>query len=477
MTVYDAEIDLRPYIFSIVRSWNKIALLVLIAVVIAVVVSLTQPNEYKATATILITRSRPSLALADEFPTLVEPVDSASRLNAFLSISRSDTLAQNSIDALGDDLSPADQDVEDFKKRVSITSSGDVVLVTASAQDPDLAAKIANAWAEQAVLSINAAYSGEQLPSRLQAQREEALKEYESAQVELESFLQTGQEFLLQRQLQEAETLLSSLTNTRAWQIAYYTQRMQNLDQIISQSEALQQQLTSGSTSTAAGIGDALAVLQVRASAFGVILTPVTIPDRLTSDTSRSNPVINVTTESPPREILSIDLQIGDLSSITGPEDSYEQDLEVLISLARTEKSKAEEMIQELSSGVLQNQPDDLTQQAANQVQVLTAQLESEKARSRELNSDRDLAWRAYHTLVEKETELRNASQTSNQVSLATQAVPPQRPSSRGLIVNTIIAIVVSLVIGSLIVVGSYWWRTSVKAPVVETPSPVVDLK
>jgi uncharacterized protein involved in exopolysaccharide biosynthesis len=477
MTVYDAEIDLRPYIHSIVRNWWKIGLFVFVSAVIAVLITIRQPKEYEATASLLITRARPSLSLAQEFPTLVEPVDTTSRMNALLSISKSDSLAVQSINKVMDDLPLDLQNIEAFKELVAISNSGDVILVTATANDPELAAKIANAWAEQAVLSINAAYSGEQLPSRILTQLEEAFAEYQTAQTELESFLETSRLSVLERQLLESETLLSNLSNSRAWQIAYFAQRLQNMDQIIAQAEGLKLQLEGGSVSTAAGIGDAIAVLQVRASAFGVSLTHVDLPSSLSEEGEESSPIINVTNGSIPRENFSFDLQIGEFSALSGNQENYERDLDSMISIARSEKSKAEETLQELSQGVLQDQPSELIEQTANQVQLLTAQMENEQAQEKELTSNRDLSWRAYQVLAEKETELRNATQTSNQVSLATQAVPPQNPSSGGLLRNTAIAIVVSLLLGSLVVIGLHWWQTSVLDSGLESTTPAVDLK
>jgi capsular polysaccharide biosynthesis protein len=477
MTVYEAEIDLRPYILSITRNWWKIALLVLLAAIVAVAISLIRPKEYEATATILITRTRPSLSLAQQFPTVSEPVDSASRLNAYLSIIKSDELVMNSIEVVKDQLPIEKQNLKEFREMVSISSSGDAILIKATANDPELAARIANEWAEQAVLSINAAYSGEQLPTKIQSQLNEAFIEYDEAQTGLEAFLEASQKSVLQKQLFESETLLNSLTNNQAWQIAYFTQRIQEMDQIISQAEGLRQQLEGGSESRAARIGDAIAVLQVRASAFGINLAPVVIPQSTSEESSATNPVINVATERPQREPVSIDLQYSELSSLTETQENYEPDLENLIALARAEKSKAENILLELSQGILQNQPPDLIQQAATQVQLLTAQLEQVDARENELLSHRDLTWKAYQALAEKETELRNASQASNQVSLATLAVPPQEASSGGLILNTAIAVVISLIVGTVIVMGSYWWRNSVLAPGIERSSPAVDLK
>ena len=65
---------------------------------------------------------------------------------------------------------------------------------------------------------------------------------------------------------------------------------------------------------------------------------------------------------------------------------------------------------------------------------------EEETALMNELTSTRDLSWRAYQALAQKETEVRNNLQTSSSVNLASPAVPPIEPTSRGVLRNTAIA-------------------------------------
>lgn len=475
MTIYESEIDLRPYIITIARNWWKVLIFVLVAVAIVLWIALSQPYEYEATASILLTRSRASLALAREFPTLNEPIDSASRMNAFLSIAKSDALAYHALSLLGDEVPPEERDLDEFKEKVTISNTGDLILVKARSLNPVLSKKIADTWAEQAVLFINQAYSGDQLPSQIQTQLESARVDYEASQAALESFLKSSQLNVLQKRLLESQTLYDSLSNSRAWEIAFYTQRVQDLDQLISKGEALRQQLDRTEASQAAEVGDALAVITARATAFNITLSPVTLPQIPSEEEKGASAPVIINNASRDQQGLSINLNAGELSELTGVAANYRNDLDTLIQLARVEKSKAEQRLQELSNEVINRSGDDAIQRVAAEIQVLNAQLENELARQKELTSNRDLAWKAYQVLAEKDTELRNATETNNQVNLATHAVPPEKPLSRGILMKSIIGVLAGSFIGILFVLMTHWWQSSAVQSRAESRSPAVD--
>ena len=67
MSTYDDEIDLRPYIQALRKRWWLIAIITGICAAAAFAYSYFQERNYEAVATILLTRSRASLSLADQF--------------------------------------------------------------------------------------------------------------------------------------------------------------------------------------------------------------------------------------------------------------------------------------------------------------------------------------------------------------------------------------------------------------------------
>ena len=456
MTVYDDEIDLRPYITSIIQHWQQILILAVILAVVGVGISLILPRKYESAATILLTRSRPTLSLAEQFPTVNEPVDSSLRMNALLSLAQSDALTMETLNRLGEKLPAEDREIEALKSHVQISSQGDAIVVTATAKDPLLAADIANTWANQVVSAINLAYSGAQLPPEIQTQLASAQIEYQGAQTALETSMQDNQKAFLQARVDEAQNLLDKLSLDRTNQVAYYTQRKGTMDQVENQAAALKQLLQNGSGSAAAGVGDAIAVLKARASVFGLTTSPNTNP----------NPA-NQPNSSPPSagSEMIINLQLPEAATTGGTPDAYIKDLDNLIQLAKNEMANADENLKNLGQEVIQGQGYDLISQTAAQVQNLQTQLERVQARERELTSQRDLTWKAYQALAQKQTEIKTTVPTSAQVTLAVQAIPPQKPTSRGTIRNVLIAGVLGLIVGVMWVFGAQWWQSS-KQPI-----------
>lgn len=462
MTVFDDEIDLRPYILTLFRHWWQIGLIVVILSASAYLYTNRQPSIYKATATILLTRTRSNLTLAEQFPTVSEPVDTRSRMDALLSITQSDALAVETLNLVGDMFPVENRNIEAMKNRISITSQGDTILVSATAQKPETAAEIANTWALQAVQDINLAYSGDQPLSELEDQMKTARGVYQSAQADLETFIQTNRISLLQKQQDEAQTLLSSLSGDRAWKISYYTNRKQSMENLVVQAEALKKQIQDGINSNSGGFGDALAVLRVRATALG-------ISDVNLQTSSDANPLSNG------NQSLTLNLQVNDPTTLLDDPANYASDLNTVIQLANDEGTKAQDAIDELTRQVLQESPDPNIESAAATLQNIATELEKQNAQLKELTSQRDLAWEAYQAMAEKVTEIKNTAQTDNQVTLASQAIAPQKPTSSNTLRNTMAAGATGLILGCLFFLGLQWWQSANLASVTNDQNKTED--
>ncbi len=432
MTFSDDDINLRPYILALVRQWWKIALLVILGAVAAAAFTMTKPVKFESTATILLTSRRATLSLAEQFPTVNDPVDTTSRINAMLSIAQSDSLALQVIQSLGNSLPSTLQNLENFKEVGKVSAGGNLIIVTAAAENPTLAAEIANAWAKEVVQAINQAYSGEQPLAEIQKQGQVVQKQYEAAQAALETAIQENQSGLLKKQIEESEKLFSDLADDRAWLIDYYDGRKQEMQKLLTQAEALKQQIESGSYSTAGNLGDALAVLLARASMLG-----------LAQGTASS-----------------ITLQLSDPNALKDTAGNYAADLSVLIKQAEEEKAASETALENLTQSVNKGEGKDQVEAIAVNIQALKAQLERQEARLHELTSERDLAWKAYQAMLEKETEIQNAPQ-NNEVILAIPAIEAQTPAPRGALRNTAMAGAMGLILGVFWVIVVEWWRSS----------------
>ncbi len=435
MTNYEDEIDLRPYLLALLHRWWVIVLLGVIVAAASLGFSLMQRRTYSSTATILVTRTSAALSLAEQFPTVRETPDTTSRMNAFLSIAQNDSIIIKVYDQVKNLLSPGEQHFDAFKEKVKVTNQGDAILIAATAFSPQQAADIANRWAKETVASINSAYNSSEPLADLQTEKDVAQQEYSTTQADLEAFIKNNQIDLLNARIAETNALFKAYADDRTWQISFYNQYKQDMQTLITQAEALQKQMQSGASSTAGSLGDALAVLNTRFSALS-------LSQNQPGNTDQSGIVLN--------------LQITDTKTLDDSAGNYQTDIETLLKLATDEKAAAEAKLESLSSpGPDQQKIEDI----AASTRALQTELERENARKQELTGKRDLAWKAYQTLLQKVTEIETAPQSSNEVTLAEPAVPPQITNPRGALRNTLLGGVLGLLVGIIAVLTREWWR------------------
>ena len=451
----DGDIDLRPYISILLKNKWWILLIGIIFGVVALAATLLTQRVYTATATLLLTRSRSMLSLADQFPTINEPVDSRSRMDALMAIAKGDAIANMTLQTLGGAIPENYRSIEDINSFVAVQNNGDSISVSATTNDPQLSADIANTWTDHIVETINIAFSGEQPMIKIQERLQTAEEEYQSAQVSLENFIRENPKKGLETRLNEANSVLTSYGNESAVQMIYYINRKQAMEELQEQATALKGQLESGNRSAAGNIGDALAVILARMNA----ISSKSVISSIQSSTTAPSPQ-GQTSNVLPQQNAIINLQIdGDF-----PSDGtvgYSSDIDAIIELAKEEKNKADENIQQLMQQAVN--PDssrlEVITRAGDEIQALEQQLEAAKSTELELTSNRNLAWEAYQALSQKEAEIKNATLTNNPVTLASLAVVPKTPDPRGTIQKTAIAGVVGVIIATIFVVGLYWWR------------------
>lgn len=464
MTVDDDTIDLRPYLLTIWKyKWWIILLAVLLSAIVTIYTQ-TQPSLYRSKATLLLTRSRPVLSLAQQFPTVSEPVDSRSRIDAMLTIAESDALIQQTIDALGEKLPEKNRSIDELKNLLSIENKGDSIIVSASAEDPILAAEITNAWANRIVETINTAYSSEQPLIEIQQQLSMAKSDYETAQAELEAFIAQSPLKSLEQKYNELLTMFNLLGSDKAVQMEQLIRRKQTMQELSFQSEALIKQLESGARSTAAAQGDALAVVLARMRALGIQRTPTSANQSLpSSQTSLSQqPEIFFPNNTQPVDLV-LNLQIDATNSSDNRASDYVADIEALNRLLQDEITRTEDAIQSLTKEIAAGDisADDSMENIAARLQELATQIEQVKSKEKELTDNRDLMQRAYQVLIQKETEIKNAALTSNQINLASPAIPPLTPESSGLFQKAAIAGMLGIMLGIIWAIFREWWKSA----------------
>jgi len=432
---YDDEIDIREYILIIINNWWKILIFSLLFAIIGFSINHFSPEEYQASATIIINRNQFVLSLAKQFPTVSTSKDTKSLSEAILSLTNSDAIALRTIDSLGKSLPLELRDPSVLNKTVSVSSEGDAILITSKTHDKELSALIANSWAKEAKDLINMTYSGVQPLVEIQGQLTNAERDYRSAQLTLEDFYGKSQIPSLKRQIQETENLLSKAIEDENWITEYNIQRKHSLERYLNETQHLKNQIDKGTLSTAAKVGDSLATLLARNKIIGL----------------------------GEQEVITI--QLTDITTMQDSQNDLSIDLD---NLSETLQNDITELDQLISSGLSSSNIESTAQniQALTiKLQSLNVQYEKENAEQKELITKRDLAWTTFSTLQAKETEIRTAMEANSIVSLASEAIAPQKPKAHNTLLFTVAGLVAGFAFGCFIFFAIEWWKSGETQP------------
>jgi len=404
-------IELRQYL-AVIRRWLWLIVLgTFLAGATAFVLSFRTPAIYQAEAGVLIVRSGSEIVLEPRYRTLTEEdlaLDMGQRRKALTALVTNSTIASQVIEELGSILEPNEREAGILLGMVKAELDGDLIRILVEADSPEKATTIANAWAHAYEGYINSLYTGtSQSPAGLQIQADEALGDYEEAEVALTEFLGNNQIATLTDEIGAEEATLED----------YYAAR-RSLDRLLADANALREGLGEGVPSFTTG-RNSLALLLLRARA---------------STLSSSLPV-----ELQVLPGLPVELRVLLDQQIEIAEDPAQQlsELDTLIATLETRQEQVQALINE---GSLQQE-----------ILQLQEQLERERATERELTSARDLAWETYQMLVLKVTEVQIAGQAEGTlVRFAVPATEPKSPIRPRTKLNTVLGSVV----GAMLAIG-----------------------
>ncbi len=271
----DDEIDLRRYIAVIARWWREILLCTLLGAILggAAVLALRQIGapQYEAAANVVIARIVSEVTLDERFTTAAEAqqaTSAASRRAALVALVESGAIAQAVIDELGAQLHEEERNPAALLEMIQgqaapgpdARTPGDLITITATADDPEKAAAIANAWARNYVAQVNLIYG--QVPSEaiasVEAERAEAFAKYEAVQADWEEFVATNRIAAIQRQIAAKTALLTSLQEGRQEAIEAVVRQDRDLRL------ALFENLSEAQTEAVAAVFDEQAQAQLR---------------------------------------------------------------------------------------------------------------------------------------------------------------------------------------------------------------------
>lgn len=205
-----SEIDLQLLLTKLRQRWWLIALFVVLALAIALGLSLAQPKRYQSTNTLLVQSPRYQWRFDASILPLVDTRRDLQR--ELLAIGRGSQMGALAAEKLQASGQPGLAEPAGLASAVSLRAGdGNTLLITAEAHDPQAAAAIANAWAASLIDQARKVYGVEQDLASFQAElatAEQRLRTMEShvADVRAQTGLYAaGEASSLEEQLSIAE--------------------------------------------------------------------------------------------------------------------------------------------------------------------------------------------------------------------------------------------------------------------------------
>ncbi len=484
------EIDLRQYVLVLIkRKWLIIGLTVLAAAA-AYIWSMSQPEMYEATASVIVYRMRSEIVFAPEFKTIEGPSGAAEGLAALV---ESATIAQAVLGKLRGSLSPEERDPFVLIDMIESKVKNDTIQISASSRDPEKAALIASTWAEEYERHVNAVYSPvatEELLESTSSEFKKTNSRYEAAEKAVSDFLSGNSIAVCRRALGEKRNALRALDGIKRKHLDAavesladcYAER-RRIRRLFGNAKALRQQIgADGGAST----GTALALLLLEEKVYareGKGKVERADPRRERMGATREMRGEKVSKGSVQLQTLEVgpvwvEIQEAeqegrwqlDLSSIAADSGQVKQRKEIAALVQVLEKRLAEldAVIAEaftrppppeagvvarsgretwLESALIQEGMKDIEsamRKIDGEILKLEGKIAVEQGREKEFVRARDQAWETYQILAKKVDELQIMGQVKgSEVRLASRALVPRNPVSPKIVRNVGLAAVV----------------------------------
>jgi capsular polysaccharide biosynthesis protein len=504
----------RHSIVVLASWWKEIAAITagvaLLAGLVAASLNWLSEPTYKAWVDVAIVRTVSELNFDQRFTTTSDTdiryiaMNASAWRNALVGLAGGPAIAEQVVAQIGDTL--------DAKHRIPANLAGivdaarvgggsslgdsDLIRITATADTPERAVRIATAWAEAYVHKVNQIYgqAPDELLASMQEEKARASADYQKAQAALEAFIAGNRTDELSRQIAEKQGVVDQVVKARANVAAAYLdaetqarsarfERWLQVTRALAQARTLRSQVAaSGASSTGSGalIADLLklqALTQVLDKPTGAAqAAQSTLPG---SAQSASPGTVQVQVGGTPLQIqldadatLSREELLADIDAlvqaleplraelerqIVAPgQDSLEAGMSTYLGQAKTgtEPGSASSLSATTEgSGLL----DSTVRGLEEEVRGFRAALETETARNTQLTQARDLAWETLKTVSSKVAELNLArAAAGSEVRIASPAVQPSQPESRiGVAKAVLYGGIAGLLIGVLIALGA----------------------
>ena len=458
--VYDplaTEVDLRAGILILAAWWREILCLTLLGMVLGTV-AYVATLEYEAAADVVVLRARTGVVFDDDrFTTLREQgrqpaAELLAGRDTLFGLATSGGVALAVSERLNDGAYDvqwqpaallASVDAELVGARGARNTRGQasaMVRITARADSPADAARIANAWAEAYVHLVNTLYapnSARQLAA-INDELEQAQQAYGAAQDELEAFVAANEARSLEQEIETRAAVLEGHFDSEIQNINENRATRRRLHRLLAAVHSLQTQVDAGRAAGLASNTLAIQLLKVEAYVRAAKIAP-------RQDMPGGLPSLILDADNTSELTWSVNNLEGTYTDAA----SQRTDLEALDQALRSWLSGLEQAIAAQSaslssSGFYGTFPAEVRERPGPPVaddaagaspaiqghyeviRTLEARLEALGKREEQLTSQRDRLFTSLDVLRNKEAEFRLAAAVSQpELRLASPAVPP----------------------------------------------------
>lgn len=270
------EIDLRPFLRSIVARWFIVLFLIISLALIGVAAAMLTPPRPVGRADVLIVSTSSQVNLDPRFvtrdATLLTNVNF--QRQALISLASSTALEQVVADTLIAQGRLAEQpEPGELLNRIRVTNQGDLLAISASGGEIIGAVELAETWARTYERLVAETYTRDGASDALLAEQLVAAEvRYAEAQAAVEAFVGRGELVQLEQQIRRTQELLDGSRTAGTALYNQYLSRAQELDFILVDAQSLREQITNGNTGS---IADGLNILTLRARSAGGSYLPV----------------------------------------------------------------------------------------------------------------------------------------------------------------------------------------------------------
>jgi len=393
---YEDVIDIRKLVKTVLNyKWIIIGVTMIAALASFLISAYVLSPKYEANAYVTITE----LIISAELESSIQVSPALPETGALAELAEADSI----IDQVAVFLNLADYLEENKPDMEAFLQGKSQLHLQVTATNPEIAAQIANGWAQVLVLHLNDLYgTGSSTVVVLESEVQKARDNWNFAQEGLEAYLPQSQVEILEVQLAEQK---NSLTR--------YLNQIELNRILISDGEVLKSQFAVMDKDLKLSTGSALSVIALQQRAAG---------------------------------------------GISGTQFQFQAD-EILGQgyLVEDGKSDLERLI-----GALKTQNEEFTAELTiieESIGELSAALESERHKVELLTQERDLARSAYTALANQLEETRiTQSQEEHSAKIGAEAMIPRESSDPNVILNTGLAAILGGMLGVSIVIIYTWW-------------------